>query len=158
MDDFPVQFALFGLADMIIEPFCYGAAVFILSYRISRKFTLKLLYIVIAITLFLWIDDIWPSLASRHARIGVASANQEFSQLFSEQHLLGQAQYYTGEESGLFEIFRINFLELGLACLCVPLAFFLGLKITNRRWNESNAFSHKPPRIVADFNIPPPCK
>jgi len=103
-------------------------------------------------------DDIWPALGNRSARIGMASANQEFSQLFSEQPSLGQAQYNTGEKSNLFEIFKIDFWDLASPCIFIPLAYFLGLKITKRKWDGSDILPFKPPIISANLNIPPPPK
>lgn len=158
MDTFPLHMILFGLAVLVLEPFCYGCAGFILSYRLTMSIHAKLIVIGITVVCFLWMDDIWPALGNRSVRIGVASTNQEFSQLLSEQPSLGQAQYNTGEKANLFEIFKIDFWDLASPCIFIPLAYFLGLKITKRKWDESDISLSKPPIISANLNIPPPPK
>jgi hypothetical protein len=145
MDDFPLQMILFGLADLFLEPFCYGCAGFLISYRISKTVPAKVLVIVFTAVFFLWMDDIWPAIGSRSAKMGMASGNREVAEMFQDKRRLGQAEYMTGERSGLWDIFELDAWDLGSAILFVPLAFQIGILVTGRRWNELPLQTAGPP-------------
>jgi hypothetical protein len=158
MDDFPLQMVLFGLADRCLEPFCYGCAGFVISYRFSKTVPAKILAIVITALFFLWMDDIWPAIGSRAAKMGIASGNRAVAEMFQDKRRLGQAEYSTGEQSGLWDIFDLDAWDVGSAALFVPLAFQLGLFFTRRRWNEFplQTVVPPPPPPVSRFAPPPP--
>ena len=137
MDQFPLHLAIFGLADRFFEPFCYGCAGFLLSFRISRSILSKVVALATTVLVFLWMDDIWPGIATRKANIGAALGTYGTTPLVEGGRLLGQAEFYTGEVSGLWDVFVFSAWDLGSALFFIPLAFFLGLNITGRRWNES---------------------
>lgn len=156
MDNFPIQMALFGLADMLIEPFCYGCAAFVVTYRFSRTIPAKILVIAVASLFFLWMDDIWPAIGNRSARIGWAAGNQELAELFQGSRRLGEAEYSTGESSGLWDIFDMDLWDVGSAIVFVGLGFQVGLLLARRRWDElaSEFAAPIPPRL--NRNLPPP--
>ena len=89
MDNFPLQMLLFGLADRFMEPFCYGCAGFVLSYRLARTLPARLVTIVLTIICFLWMDDIWPALGSRSAQMAMASENRTVANMFAERQQVG---------------------------------------------------------------------
>ncbi len=45
MDNFPLQLLLFGIVDQFVEPFCYGCAGFVLSYRLAQTVPARLVAI-----------------------------------------------------------------------------------------------------------------
>lgn len=156
MHDFPLQMILFGLADRFLEPFCYGCAGFVMSYRFSRTVPAKILAIIISALFFLWMDDIWPAIGNRSAKMGMASGNREVAEMFQAKRQLGQAEYTTGERSGLWDIFDLDIWDVGSAILFVPLAFQIGLLLTRRRWDELPLQRAVPPPLPVSRVVPPP--
>lgn len=149
MEQFPLHLAIFGLADRVFEPFCYGCAGFLLSFRISRTILSKVTALVVTAFAFLWMDDIWPGIAAREANLGAALSSYGTNPLVEGGRLIGQAEFSTGEVAGLWEVFVFSAWDLGSALIFVSLAFFLGLKITGRRWNEINLKPTAPDVVMA---------
>jgi hypothetical protein len=145
MDNYPVHLFLFGLFDSAIEPFCYGCAGFILSYRVSRTLISKVAMIGLTVFAFVLMDDIWPAVASRSAQMGTASANNAVTKMLGENRSLGKAEYHTGASSGLWDIYNLGARDIGSAVLFVPLAFLIGLRLTDRAWKESERIHPSPP-------------
>jgi hypothetical protein len=144
MDNFPLQMFLFGVADLMMEPFCYGCAGFVLTYRVARSIPAKLLFIVLTALCFLWMDDIWPALGTRSARMAMASENQTVADMFADRQQVGRAEFNTGGRSGLWDIFNLDAWDVGSAVVFVPLGFWLGSVFTRRRRDEREPM-HKPP-------------
>jgi hypothetical protein len=156
MDNFPLQMLLFGLADRFMEPFCYGCAGFVLSYRLARTLTARFVAIVLTILCFLWMDDIWPALGSRSAQMAMASENRTVANMFAERQQVGRAEFDSGERSGLWDIFKLDAWDVGSAVAFVPLAFFIGGKITRRRRREERHTQVPPPPPGSGSTPPPP--
>ena len=133
------------MADRIVEPFCYGCAGFVLSYRVARSIPAKLLFIGITILCFLWMDDIWPAIGSRSARMAMASENHTVADMFAERQQVGLAQFDSGERSGLWDIFKLDAWDIGSAVVFVSLGFFLGVALTRRRKKPLYPQRQKPP-------------
>ena len=136
MHDLPIQLFLFGLVDRILEPFCYGCAVFVVSYHLNRSLTVKLVAMLCGIVIFLWMDDIWPNLAFQEASMGMASENEFVAEAFSENPSLGTAQFNSGQETSLFNMFHLRAADIFSAGVFVPLGFLIGMLMTGRRWHE----------------------
>ena len=136
MDTIPLQMMLFGLVDRMIEPFCYGCAGFILSYRIARSAFSKLIFIGITIMCFLWMDDIWPAIGSRTAKMAMASENRTVAKMLEGRQPLGRAEFNSGGQSDLWDVFKLDAWDIGSAIVFVPLAFFIGGMLTNQKQNE----------------------
>lgn len=156
MDNFPLQMLLFGLVDRFMEPFCYGCAGFVLSYRLARTFPSKLVAIGLTVLCFLWMDDVWPALGSRSAQMAMASENRTVADMFAERQQVGCAEFNSGERSGLWDIFKLDAWDVGSAVLFVPLAFFVGVKLTRRRRPEDRYAQVPPPPPVSGSRAPPP--
>jgi uncharacterized RDD family membrane protein YckC len=139
MSDLPLNFIAFGFVDRIIEPFCYGSAAFLLSYRISITPFKKMVAIIIGILCFLWMDDIWLNISLADGTTGFAFENQNLSELFGSAEKVGDAQFDSGERSGLYSMLHLNVWDVGSGILLIPFAYLLGLKITRRRWDESSS-------------------
>ena len=139
MSDLPLNFIAFGFVDRIIEPFCYGSAAFLLSYRISITPIKKMVAIIIGILCFLWMDDIWLNISLADGSTGIAFENQYLSDLFGSQEKVGEAQFDSGESSGLYSFLKLTAWDVGSGILLIPFAYLLGLKITRRRWDESSS-------------------
>jgi len=136
MQDLPIQLFFFGLVDLILEPFCYGCAVFVVSYHLNRSLTVKLVAMLCGIVIFLWMDDIWPNLAFQEASMGMASENEFVAEAFSENPSLGTAQFNSGQETSLFNMFHLRAADIFSAGVFVPLGFLIGMLMTGRRWHE----------------------
>ena len=156
MEDFPLQLALFGVADRIVEPFCYGCAGFVLSNQIARSVFTKLLFISLTILCFLWMDDIWPALANRSAEIAIASGNPTVAELFSESQQIGQAQFNSGGRSGLWDIYNLDLWDVGSAVVFVPFGFYAALALTRRRRDALGPPQYPPPPPGLNTSRPPP--
>ncbi len=139
MTELPLNFIAFGFVDRIIEPFCYGSAAFLLSYRISITPIKKIVAIIIGILCFLWMDDIWLNISLADGTTGFAFENQNLSELFGSAEKVGDAQFDSGESSGLYSMLHLNAWDVGSGILLIPFAYLLGLKITRRRWDESSS-------------------
>lgn len=145
MDNFPLQMLLFGFADRFMEPFCYGCAGFVLSYRLARALPARLFAIALTILCFLWMDDIWPALWNRTAQMAMASENRTVADMFAERQQVGRAEFKSGEQSGLWDILKLDVWDVGSAIAFVPLAFFIGGKITRQVWREERRTQFPPP-------------
>lgn len=145
MDTFPLQALLFGMAEQIVEPFCCGCAGFVLSYRVARSIPAKLFFVVIAILCFIWMDDIWPGIGTRAAKMAMASENRTIEEMFDDRQQVGRAEFDSGERSGLWNIFELDAWDIGSAIVFVPLGFFLGVALTRRRRNEPSPQRGNPP-------------
>lgn len=158
MSDLPIHIFLFGLVNLIVEPFCYGCAAFILTYRFSRPFITKMTVMFIGILIFLWMDDIWPTLGFRQAKIGMAAGNPAVAELFSGNPSLGSAQFNGGQKTNLFHFFHLGAKDILSAAVFVPLGFVIGMLMTRRKWNEvaSPSTGGIPPPLPAPFSSPPP--
>jgi hypothetical protein len=159
MDNFPLQMILFGFADRIIEPFCYGCAGFLLTIRMARSVPTKLFFIALTILCFLWMDDIWIALGNRSAKMALASDNQTVTALFAEEPQVGQAEFDSGGQSGLWDNIGIDAWDVSSAVVFVPLAFYVGLLLT-RRWRDEQARTevHSPPPKHDRMPPPPPMR
>ncbi len=147
METFPVQLALFGFVDRFLEPFCYGCAGFLISYRFSRSVPAKVLAMLTTAVFFLWMDDIWPAIGFRSAKVGIASGNRAFAEMLEGNSQLGQANFSTGEHTGLWGAFNLDAWDVASAALFVPLAFQVGLLLTRRRWDELSIHGGGPPPL-----------
>jgi len=156
MDNFPLQMLLFGFADRIVEPFCYGCAGFVLTYRVARSLPAKILFIGLAILCFLWMDDIWPALGSRSARMAMASENPTVAEIFAEGRQVGWAEFNSGERSGLWDVFKLDAWDIGSALLFVPLGFYVGIILTRRQRNDFLPTQITPPLPPGSGSKPPP--
>jgi len=156
MDNFPLQMLLFGIADRFMEPFCYGCAGFVLSYRLARTIPARLVAIGLTILCFLWMDDIWLALGNRSARMAMASENPTVANMFAERQQVGRAEFNSGERSGLWDIVKLDAWDVGSAVAFVPLAFFIGGKITRRRRPEDRHTQVPPPPPGSGSRPPPP--
>lgn len=158
MSDLPIHIFLFGLVDLIVEPFCYGCAVFILTFRFSRSFPAKLIAIFCGILFFLWMDDIWPNLGFQQAKMGVAAGNPTVAEMFSGNPSLGSAQFHSGQKSNLFNIFHLGAKDILSAGVFVPLGFVIGMLMTRRKWHEvpSSTIGAIPPPLPSTLSQPPP--
>ena len=136
MHDLPIQLFLFGLVDRILEPFCYGCAVFVVTYHLNRSLTVKLAAMLCGIVIFLWMDDIWPNLAFQEASMAMASENEIVAEAFSENPSLGTAEFNSGQETTLFNMFHLRATDIFSAGVFVPFGFVLGMLMTGRRWQE----------------------
>lgn len=154
MDNYPVQLVLFGLANQSFEPFCCGCAGFVISYRYSRTVINKIFAIAITVIAFLWMDDVWPAIGMRGAKMGIASSNPNVAEVFSGNKQLGVAEYSSGERSGLWDVFTVGVWDVVSAVLFVTLAFWAGIAVTRRRWNESSSGVSVPP--PPPLSLPPP--
>jgi hypothetical protein len=132
MDNFPLQMFLFGLTNLVVEPFCYGCAGFILTYRIAHSVSARLLFIALTIFCFLWMDDIWPAIGSRSASVAFASENLTIAEVFATKQQVGRAEFNSGGRSGLWDIFKLDMLDIGSAVVFVSLGFFIGFRLTRR--------------------------
>ncbi len=72
MDNVPLQLILFGLVDRVLEPFCYGCAGYLLSYRFSKSISGKIAAMLLTSLLFLWMDAVWPAIGFRSASLAMA--------------------------------------------------------------------------------------
>lgn len=156
MDNFPLQMLLFGLADRFVEPFCYGCAGFVLSYRLARTIPARFVAISLTILCFLWMDDIWPALGRRSARMAIASENPTVADMLSQGQQVGRAEFNSGELSGLWDIFKLDAWDIGSAVVSVPLAFFVGVRLTRRRRLENRHAEIPPPPPGCGSRPPPP--
>lgn len=158
MENFPLQLILFGFANRIVEPFCYGCAGFVLSYRLARTVPAKLFFISLTILFFLWMDDIWLGLSSRSARLAMASENSTVAEAFADRQLelVGRAEYDTGGRTGLWDIVQLDAWDIGSAVMFVPLAFYVGLRLTRRRLDEHTAVQNPPSPPGSGSQPPPP--
>ncbi|RKY08144.1 MAG: hypothetical protein DRP66_05220 [Planctomycetota bacterium] len=145
MDNFPLQMMLFGLADTFLEPFCYGCAGYLLSYRFTKTVRAKVFAIGIMIFVFLWMDDIWPAIGNKSAKLALASGNADIVAMFADEQQLGQAEFATGESSGVWDIFDLDAWDVIAPAIFVPLAFQAGLVLTRRRWHEVWTQTATPP-------------
>lgn len=136
MHDLPIQLFWFGLVDRFLEPFCYGCAIFVVTYHLNRSLTVKLVAMLCGIVIFLWMDDMWPNLAFQEASMGWASENEFVAEALSENQSLGTAEFNSGQESGLFNIFDLRAADIFSAVVFVPLGFVIGMLMTGRRWHE----------------------
>ncbi len=68
-------------------------------------------------------DDIWPALGSRSARMAMASENPTVAEMFAERQEVGRAEFNSGERSGLWDIFKFDAWDVGSAVVFVPLGF-----------------------------------
>ena len=156
MNDSPIQLFLFGLVDLILEPFCYGCAVFVVTYHLTRSLTVKLVAMLCGILIFIWMDDIWPNLAFQEARMGIASEHPSVAEIFSENPSLGSVQFHSGQETSLFNIFHLRAADIFSAGVFVPLGFVIGMLMTGRQWHEvpSPTTSATPPPIPSKSSPP----
>jgi len=148
MNDLPLQLILFGIVDLFIEPFTYGCAAFLLSYRFSQAFIVKIIIISSGILFFLWMDDIWPNLGFRQAEMGMASGDPAVAELLAGNPSLGSAQFNSGHRTGLFQLFDLGAKDIISASFFVPLGFWIGMLMTQRKWTE--------PKAQPTVSIPPP--
>lgn len=114
MDKLPVHIIAFGLFDRFWEPFCYGCATFILSYRWTRSKLSKVIAIMVGVLLFLWMDDIWPGIGFHQGQFGLAAGNPEaekwLNMIMGQE--VGTAKFTTGESSGLFGIPQLSISDI----------------------------------------------
>lgn len=155
MENIPLQWCLFGLADQIAEPFCYGCAGFVLTYRVGRSLPARLIFIAMTILCFLWMDDIWPAIGSRSAKMAMSSEDPTVAYLFSERQQLGHAEFNSGRRSGLWDIFKLDTGDIGSAIVFIPLAFYIGRRLTSHQLHEITA-AHLPPPPPGRGSRPPP--
>lgn len=138
MDNIPLNLIAFGFVDRFLEPFCYGCAAYVVSFRLTKSSFAKIIAIVAGILIFLWMDDIWPKLGFQQGHVGIASDNPDVANLFAAttRQELGTARFNTGESSGLFGLYNLNYMDILSAILFVPLGFLMGLKLSRRKWDE----------------------
>jgi|GEM_PF-1777760 len=146
MDDFPLQTLLFGLADRIMEPFCYGCAGYILTCRISQSRSARLVFMALAVALFLWMDDIWPAIATRAARMAIASDNRAIAEMYADRQQVGHAELNSGTQSGLWDIFKLGAWDIGSAIIFVPLGFGIAGMLTRPK-RDARESPRKPPPL-----------
>ncbi len=137
MDNFPAQLMLYGFISMLLEPFTFGFAGFVLSYRFSRHLMIKIVVVAITVLLFLLIDEVWPAWANQSSGIGVAISNEEFNELLAGEQTIGEAQFDSGEESGLYAIFNLSTMDYATSISSVLAAYHIGLVLTRRKWLEA---------------------
>jgi len=155
----PLQLILFGIVDLFVEPFSYGCAAFLLTFRFSQPLITKLIIISCGILFFLWMDDIWPNLGFREAEMGMASGDPAIAELFAGSPSLGSAQFNSGQRTGLFQLFNLGAKDIISATLFVPLGFWIGMLITKRKWTQPRpqpAVSIPPQLPTAPSKPPPP--
>jgi hypothetical protein len=158
MSNLPIHIFLFGLVNLIVEPFCYGCAAFIMTFRFSRSFITKVVAIFCGILFFLWMDDIWPNLGFQQAKMGVAAGNPTVAEIFSGNPSLGNAQFHSGQKSNLFNIFHLGAKDILSACVFVPLGFVIAMLMTRRKWHEvaSCTIGANPQPLTYTLSPPPP--
>lgn len=159
MDGVPFQLILFGLADRFLDPFFYGCTGYLLTYRCSKSISAKVATIVISSLAFLWMDDVWPAIATRSAKLAVASGDPDVAAMFADNERLGDAEFTTGQQSDLWDVYELDWADIMSAALFVPLGFQIGLIVTNRRWKETNFAKSLPPPPPGQYSLscrPPP--
>jgi len=123
---------VYGLLNHFFEPFGYGAAGFLLSYKYVSKESHRVVAMLLTAVVFLLIDDIWIEIISRDVGLGISSANDSVSSLMSEGGQVGNSQYYGGQESPLWAIPGVDLWDL-VSLLAIPLAFAFGRSVVGRQ-------------------------
>lgn len=123
---------LFGLLDSALEPFAYGCAAFLVTFRFAKSLPSRLASIGGGILAFLWMDDIWPRMAFEGGRIGMAVGDSAVGRYLPRGRDLGSATFHTGDSTGLFGVAGLGLWDLGSALVFVPLGFIVGLIATGQ--------------------------
>jgi hypothetical protein len=108
MDSVPLSLALYGLLDSILEPFTYGCAGYVISYRLTSAISGKIGAIVVTAIVFLAMDNIWPGVAMESAQMGMAAADEIVGNWIAEGEKIGTVEFDTGEKSGLWGLGEIS--------------------------------------------------
>lgn len=88
-----------------------------------------------------FMDDIWPAMASRAAKLGLATTNKGMAEVLSDNRVIGKARFQTGEQSMVWDAFRLNAWDVGFGVVFASLGFHVSLRLSHRRWREASDLS-----------------